>query len=183
MRAGPDVFDRDLDPQPRRPARGNDVSLVPFQRLVVNPFLAVLLFVIVVALWNVAFARRSPGLFQLGVGLVLVAFFSSSTTAWIAARPAGCSATAATRASGGRALAARRTAPIPRARRAAAALGGSSCWLGVFARPCLVDRQLTPAFQMPCAAPVILYSPDRLFTTSSADGKIDGLIQREQGEG
>ncbi len=75
MQSGADVFDPDLDPQPRRPARGQSASILPFQRLVANPFLAVLLFVIVVALWHGAFVRHAPWLFQLGLGLSLVAFF------------------------------------------------------------------------------------------------------------
>jgi hypothetical protein len=49
--------------------------VVPFQRLVVNPFLAVLVFIIIVALWREGVTRRSPALFQLGVGLVLVDVF------------------------------------------------------------------------------------------------------------
>ena len=100
VQSGDDVFDRDLDPQPRRPARGNDVSHVPFQRLVVNPFLAVLLFVIVVALWNGAFVWRSPGLFQLGVGLGLVGILSGPVSLPRLRRGRlVSSATAATRAS------------------------------------------------------------------------------------
>ena len=75
MQSGPDVFDRDIDPQPRRPARSDRGSIVPSQRLIVNPFLAVLGFVIIVAIWREAFIRRSSGLFQLGAALLLVVGF------------------------------------------------------------------------------------------------------------
>jgi hypothetical protein len=76
MQPGPDVFDPDLDPQPQRPARLDRASIVAFQRLIVNPFLAVLLFVVIVAIWRMSFARRSPGLFQLGVVLFTVDVFT-----------------------------------------------------------------------------------------------------------
>jgi hypothetical protein len=72
VQRGPDVFDRELDPQPQRPAGLNRDTVVPFQRLVVNPFLAVLVFVIIVALWREAVIRRMPVLFQLGMGLLVV---------------------------------------------------------------------------------------------------------------
>jgi hypothetical protein len=75
VQSGPDVFDRDIDPQPRRPARSDRGSIVPSQRLIVNPFLAVLGFVIIVAIWREAFIRRSSGLFQLGAALLLVVGF------------------------------------------------------------------------------------------------------------
>jgi hypothetical protein len=71
VQSGPDVFDRDLDPQPHRPARSDLRSIVPFQRLIVNPFLTVLGFVIIVAIWYEAFNRRATGLLQLGVALLL----------------------------------------------------------------------------------------------------------------
>ncbi len=75
MQSGPDLFDRELDPQPpSRVGQGRD-TVVPFQRLVVNPFLAVTVFVIIIALWREGVTRRSPALFQLGVGLVLVDVF------------------------------------------------------------------------------------------------------------
>ncbi len=75
MESGPDIFDRELDPQPQRPAGPDRNTVVPFQRLVVNPFLAVLVFVIIVALWREAVTRRMPALFQLGVGLLIVDVF------------------------------------------------------------------------------------------------------------
>ena len=75
MQSGPDLFDRELDPQPPSwVGQGRD-TVVPFQRLVVNPFLAVLVFVMIVALWREGVTRRSPALFQLGVGLLLVDVF------------------------------------------------------------------------------------------------------------
>ena len=73
MQSGHDVFDRELDPQPQRPARPDSASIVPFQRLVVNPFLAVFGFIIVAALWYEAFSRHAPAFFQFGVGLLVVA--------------------------------------------------------------------------------------------------------------
>jgi len=75
VQSGPDVFDRELDPQPQIPARADSASVLPFQRLLVNPFLAVLVCVIIVALWREAYARESRWLFQLGVALTIVVVF------------------------------------------------------------------------------------------------------------
>jgi hypothetical protein len=75
VHSGPDLFDRELDPQPQRRVGPDRDTVVPFQRLLVNPFLAVAVFVLVVALWREGVTRRSPALFQLGVGLLLVDVF------------------------------------------------------------------------------------------------------------
>ena len=75
MQSGPDVYDRDLDPQPRRSLDPAHVSIAPYQRLIVNPFLAVLLFVIILAIVQTAIQTRTAGLFPLGLGLVLVDLF------------------------------------------------------------------------------------------------------------
>ena len=75
MLPGPDVFDPDLDPHPQRSGGPRSDSIAPYQRLIVNPFLAVLLFVIVLAIVRTALRTRALGLFQLGVGLVLVDLF------------------------------------------------------------------------------------------------------------
>jgi hypothetical protein len=69
---GPDVFDRDLDPAPRRSRDPASVSIAPFQRLVVNPFLTVLLLVIIVAILRFATQTQNTALFQIGIGLILV---------------------------------------------------------------------------------------------------------------
>jgi hypothetical protein len=71
----PDVFDRDLDPAPRRSLDPSSVSIAPFQRLIVNPFLAVLLFVIIIAILRSAAQTQSTALFQLGIGLIAVDVF------------------------------------------------------------------------------------------------------------
>jgi hypothetical protein len=75
VESGPDIFDRELDPQPHRPAGPQRDTVVPFQRLVVNPFLAVLVFIIIVWLWSEGLKWQSPALFQLGVGLLIVDVF------------------------------------------------------------------------------------------------------------
>ena len=144
MQSGPDVFDRDIDPQPRRPARSDRGSIVPSQRLIVNPFLAVLGFVIIVAIWREAFSRRSSGLFQLGAALLLVVGFlvqyhclDCGATGWlIRCRRHACPTVVA--------LGAGRVAAISRSRRAVSALdlvhlAGS----GVRAGTGVVDRRLT----------------------------------------
>jgi catechol 2,3-dioxygenase-like lactoylglutathione lyase family enzyme len=70
-----DVFDRDLDPQPRRSLDPRRVSIGPYQRLIVNPFLAVLLFVIIIALGRMAFRTDTLGLFPFLVLLIVVDVF------------------------------------------------------------------------------------------------------------
>jgi hypothetical protein len=69
VQPGPDVFDPDLDPPPRRTASPDRESIVEFQRLVVNPFLAVLVFIVIVALFRTALVKRSWSLFDIGVVL------------------------------------------------------------------------------------------------------------------
>ena len=72
MRSGHDVFDPDLDPPPVRVAGLDRDSVVRFQRLVVNPFLAVSVFVLIVALCRIAVEKRWPTLFGIGVALFVV---------------------------------------------------------------------------------------------------------------
>jgi hypothetical protein len=72
---GPGVFDHDLDSLPPRSGAPGRDSIALYQRLVVNPFPAVLVFVIIVAIARTGFATRSVGLFTLGVGLSLVDLF------------------------------------------------------------------------------------------------------------
>jgi hypothetical protein len=72
VQSGPDVYDRDLDPQPRRSLDPAHVSIAPYQRLIVNPFLAVLVFVIIVAIALYAIRTEILGLFPFLVILVLL---------------------------------------------------------------------------------------------------------------
>ena len=98
MQSGPDLFDRELDPQPPTRVGPDRDTVVPFQRLVVNPFLAVTVFVIIVALCAKGSHGDRPRCFSSASAWSWSTSSSSSTTASIAARPAGCSATAGTRA-------------------------------------------------------------------------------------
>ena len=75
MQSGPDVFDPDLDPQPRRSLDPAHVTIAPYQRLIVNPFLTVLVFVIVVGIVRIAIQTETAGLFALAVGLLVVDVF------------------------------------------------------------------------------------------------------------
>lgn len=70
-----DVFDRDLDQQPWPVNAPRGGSLVPFQRLIVNPFLAVLTFLALVAAERWAFLNLSKGWFEFGFGLLAFDFF------------------------------------------------------------------------------------------------------------
>jgi hypothetical protein len=69
---GPGIFDRDLDREPARPESPTHDSIESYQRLVVNPFLAVLLFVIILMIEDVAIRTHNLGLFFLGCGLLVV---------------------------------------------------------------------------------------------------------------
>jgi hypothetical protein len=72
---GPGVYDHDLDSQPSGPVRPRDESIAPYQRLVVNPLLAVLAVVITVAIERWALENRYLGMFELGFGLLALEFF------------------------------------------------------------------------------------------------------------
>jgi hypothetical protein len=75
VQPGPDVFDPDLDPPPRRTANPDRESIVEFQRLVVNPFLAVLVFIVIVAVFRTSLAKRTSSLFEIGVVLFVIDVF------------------------------------------------------------------------------------------------------------
>jgi hypothetical protein len=72
--SGPGVFDHELDSQPRSPLRPLNESIVLYQRLVVNPFLAVLALVIIVAIGPWVEARQSFGSFQAMLAVFAVKF-------------------------------------------------------------------------------------------------------------
>lgn len=75
MQSGHDVYDPDLDPPHQTVARLDRDSIVRFQRLLVNPFLAVSLFVVIVALCRIAVEKHWPALFELGVALLVLDVF------------------------------------------------------------------------------------------------------------
>jgi hypothetical protein len=50
--SGPGVYDHELDSQPRRPLRPINDAITLYQRLVVNPFLAVLALIVIFAMGN-----------------------------------------------------------------------------------------------------------------------------------
>jgi hypothetical protein len=62
--SGPGVFDHELDSQPPRPLRPINESITLYQRLVVNPFLAVLALVMIVAIGPWVEAKHPFGPFQ-----------------------------------------------------------------------------------------------------------------------
>jgi hypothetical protein len=72
---GPGVYDHDLDSQPHRPAGPRAESIAPYQKLVVNPFLAVLAVVITIAIERWALENHYLGIFQIGFGLIALEFF------------------------------------------------------------------------------------------------------------
>ncbi len=75
MQSDADVFDRDLDPQPRRSLDPARVSIGPYQRLIVNPFLSVLVFVIIIAIARAALQTETLGVFPFLVFLILADVF------------------------------------------------------------------------------------------------------------
>jgi hypothetical protein len=76
MDSGSGVFDADLDsPQPLRPVRLQAESVEPFQRLVVNPFLAVLALILVVTFERWAIEHKNLGSFEVAFGLIGLCFF------------------------------------------------------------------------------------------------------------
>ena len=75
MDPGQGTFDRDVDSQPGRPPRVPFESVPEYQRLVANPFLAVLAWLVDVSLMRAAMKSRSSTLFLIGLSLLFVAFF------------------------------------------------------------------------------------------------------------
>jgi len=72
--SGHDVFDRDLDQQPWPVHAPRGGSIAPFQRLIVNPFLAVLIFLVLVAIGRWALAYLSRGWIEFGFGVLAFDF-------------------------------------------------------------------------------------------------------------
>jgi hypothetical protein len=69
----PGTFDPDLDVPRRRSSRRSDESLEPYQRLVANPFLAVLCWLVAFGFFRTALRRHSLIVFLAGLGLSFVA--------------------------------------------------------------------------------------------------------------
>jgi hypothetical protein len=69
------TFDRDLDPQPRQEPADQGEPIEQYQRLVANPFLTVLAWLIVFVMLREGVRRQNAGLFMTGIALIFVAFF------------------------------------------------------------------------------------------------------------
>jgi len=69
------TFDPDLDLQPRRPSPDPSVPVDEYQRLVANPFLAVLCWLAMFGLLREAVRRQNLALFMTGISFSFVAFF------------------------------------------------------------------------------------------------------------
>jgi hypothetical protein len=69
------TFDPDLDLQPRRPSPDPNVPVDEYQRLVANPFLAVLGWLAMFGLLREAVRRQNLAMFMTGIILLFVAFF------------------------------------------------------------------------------------------------------------
>ena len=74
MDQGRRTFDPDLDIRPRPPSQGPAEPIVVFQRLLANPFLTVLAWLVAFGLVNQSLHRRNLSLFVTGTVLLLVAF-------------------------------------------------------------------------------------------------------------
>jgi len=72
---GQGTFDRDVDSQPGLPARVPFESLREYQRIVVNPLLGVLAWLVMFALIRAGVKSRSSTLFLIGLSLVFVGLF------------------------------------------------------------------------------------------------------------
>ncbi len=72
---GDSVFDPDLDAARPRPVRGESESIAEFQRLLANPFLAVLCWVAIFSVIRQALRIHSLPLFLAGLGLLFVPIF------------------------------------------------------------------------------------------------------------
>jgi hypothetical protein len=75
MDPGPGVFDHELDSVPRRLEAPPRETIALYQRLAVNPVLAVLVFTIAAGTLSLALKVRSPRLFALAVGLYFMDLF------------------------------------------------------------------------------------------------------------
>jgi hypothetical protein len=72
---GRSTFDPDLDRQPGQPARDSIHPIDGCQRLVANPFLAVLAWLVSFGLVNESMKRQELALFMTGIVVLFVAFF------------------------------------------------------------------------------------------------------------
>jgi hypothetical protein len=75
LRSSQSPFDPDLDVPHRRPSQLSSESIECQRRLIVNPFLAVLGWVIVLAILRLALQIRNSLLFLTGLGLSLAPLF------------------------------------------------------------------------------------------------------------
>ena len=75
MEPGQGTFDREIDLQPRRPVTDLLEPVEAYQRLVANPFLAVLAWLIVYGMVREGDRRQNLALFLTGMVLLFVAFF------------------------------------------------------------------------------------------------------------
>ncbi len=107
MEPGRGTFDRDLDVQVRRPDPGSIVPVEGAQRLVANPFLAVLAWIVVFGLLRESLKRQNLALFMTAIILLFVAFLflqfhclDCGTTGWLLrSRAHACPAVVARRQS------------------------------------------------------------------------------------
>jgi hypothetical protein len=72
---GQGTYDRDLDSTPFGHARPRSESIAPYQRVVVNPFLAVLALIITVAYERWAIAYGFTGFLEVGFALLALDLF------------------------------------------------------------------------------------------------------------
>jgi len=72
---GQGTFDRDVDSHPGRPPRVPFESLPSYQRIVVNPLLGVLVWLVMFALIRAGVKSQSSTLFLIGSSLFFAAFF------------------------------------------------------------------------------------------------------------
>ncbi len=108
MESGQGTFDADLDAQTRRPAVVGDEPLTDYQRLIANPFLAVLGWLLASIVVRIAIVQRNSALFLAGLAggviallLIQVHCLDCGTTVWlIVARRHACAAIAARRLAG-----------------------------------------------------------------------------------
>ena len=107
-RPSPSLFDPDLDIPHRRPSQLSSESIDSQRRLIVNPFLAVLGWVIVLAILRLALRIHSSNLFLTGLGLSLVPLFlfqyhclDCRATGWVQSSWRHCCPAVAARAQSG----------------------------------------------------------------------------------
>ena len=75
MEPGRGTFDHDLDSQLRRPVPDSIEPIDEYQRLVANPFLTVLAWLVVLGLVRESVNRQNVAMFMTGIIIFFVAFF------------------------------------------------------------------------------------------------------------